>query len=192
MSAAGRGAERKESDFYETPIAVCERAMPVVPMVSPDALVLDAGAGTGHWGKVMRDLYPDVYIDGIDIRDVAKPEGNAYDGWFPNKDFLSVSRAEMGTYDVVLGNPPFSQAEQFIRHAHGLISPDGVVAFLLRLSILEGKHRGENLWKELPPTEVRVFSSRPSFTGNGHTDSSAYAMFVWRRGHTGKFTGGWI
>jgi len=192
VSVAGRGAKRQPLDFYETPSAFCDAIVRVIPVRSPDAMVLDAGAGSGAWGAALKQVYPDVWLEGIDIDERPVPSSGAYDEWHPNQDFLASTQESLGTYDVILGNPPFSLAEEFVRHAHTLLAPGGVVAFLLRLNFLEGKQRGEKLWKELPLSVLHVFSSRPSFTGDGRTDASEYALFVWAKGHHGKFTGGWL
>lgn len=192
MSATRRGAERAESDFYATPFGVCEAAVRVIPLRSPDAQVLDVGAGTGAWGRAMREVFPDAYITGVDLEDREKPSGDSYDEWHGSRDFLATTQANLGTYDAVVGNPPFSQAEEFVRHAHTLVATGGSVAFLLRLAFLEGKKRGDGLWKEFPLARLYVCSARPSFTGNGKTDATAYALFVWEKGHHGKFVGGWI
>ena len=55
------------------------------------------------------------------------------------------------------------------------------VAFLLRLGFLASVQRAE-FWKQNPPTRVIVLSKRPSFTGDGKTDRSEYAFFVWEKG----------
>lgn len=79
--------------------------------------------------------------------------------------------------DLILGNPPFNDAEAHVRHALSLRPPFGCVAFLLRLAFLESKQRLP-FWREHPASKVYVLSERPSFTG-GRTDSAAYGFFVW-------------
>lgn len=219
MSATNRGGEREKNDHYGTPMSVCLKAMRVVPIVSPDVVVLDPGAGTGNWGAATRLLYPDACIDGVELRDSPDPGANSvyelaqasvadlawpgvtarplqgplYDSWQSNTDFLSTSTASLGsTYDLSVGNPPYKLAEEFVRHAMTLVSPDGHIAFLLRLSFLEGRARAAGLWKDYPLKRLHVLSKRPSFTGNSKTDAAAYALFVWQKSHKGPFTGGWL
>lgn len=77
----------------------------------------------------------------------------------------------------VIANPPYSLAEAFVR-AYGLDVARPFAAFLLRLGFLESKKRWP-LFSEHPPAAVYVLSDRPSFTGNGRTDASAYAWATW-------------
>lgn len=70
-------------------------------------------------------------------------------------------------------------AEACVRRGLRSIYGDGAVVMLLRLAFLEGQARGRGLWREHPPTRVRVLTRRPSFTGNGKTDATAYAVFEW-------------
>lgn len=88
-----------------------------------------------------------------------------------------------GSYDLILGNPPYNLAETHARHALSLRSRFGAVAFLLRLAFFESKERID-FWDEHPASKVYVLSERPSFTG-GKTDNSAYGFFVWANWHRG-------
>ena len=84
-------------------------------------------------------------------------------------------------YDLVIGNPPYKYAEPFVRRALDRTRTHGYVVFLLRLAFLEGRDRSKGLWQEYPPQTVAVCGARPSFTGNGKTDATAYAVFVWQK-----------
>lgn len=78
--------------------------------------------------------------------------------------------------DVVITNPPFSLALEFLTKA---LAECHTVVFLLRLNFLGAQKRRE-FWQENPPSHLFVQSQRPSFTGGG-TDSTEYAWFVWDR-----------
>lgn len=56
------------------------------------------------------------------------------------------------------------------------------VAFLLRLGFLESAER-VNFWKTYPCESVWISQERPSFTADGRTDGTAYALFVWSGRH---------
>lgn len=95
-------------------------------------------------------------------------------------------------YDCVIGNPPYKYAEAFVRLSLEHTVEGGYVVFLLRLAFLEGQERGAGLWKEYPPKQVAVCSQRPSFTGDGKTDATAYAVFVWQKGYSGSTSLTWL
>jgi hypothetical protein len=81
-------------------------------------------------------------------------------------------------WDLIIGNPPFSLALEFVERSL-FFNDEATVAFLLRLSFLESAARFRTgIWAEL--ARVHVLAERPSFTGNGRTDASAYAWFVWK------------
>jgi hypothetical protein len=76
--------------------------------------------------------------------------------------------------DLILTNPPFSMALEFIKHS---IPRCNTCIMLLRLNYL-GSITRHQFWKENSPTALFVLSKRPSFTGSG-TDATDYAWFVW-------------
>jgi len=170
---------RDEHDHYPTPTPLVKAALEHehVYFRRQAHTCLDVGAGSGVWGQALASLYPDMHVTGIDIRDIPIPV--AYDEWVPNTDYLSWTPTR--EYDVVIGNPPFVFAEEFVRRGHAQLTQNGTMVLLLRLAFLEGQSRMAGLWKELPPDHVAVCGARPSFTGDGKTDATAYAVYYWRK-----------
>lgn len=88
---------------------------------------------------------------------------------------------------VIITNPPFALAEEFVRKSR---KEAAYVVMLLRLSFLASKRRHGWLSYDMP--DVYVLPQRPSFVRNakGHAgvDSSEYAWFFWdsARRTTGK------
>jgi hypothetical protein len=158
--------------------------------------IFDPGAGTGHWGQVAREFWPDAHITGLDKRDLPHPE--SYDRWLPETLFPDClaglpERAEWwpstnpwdGPFDLVAGNPPFGLAEEFIRGALTMVPRHGQVLFLLPLRFLEGIGRATGLLAEHPPRFVHVCSKRPSFQADGKSNTVAFAVFNWQKGWQG-------
>lgn len=88
-------------------------------------------------------------------------------------------------YDLILGNPPYADGEEFVEEAMKNLREGGVLAYLLRLAFCEGQDRSKGLWTKYPPHTVAVAAKRPSFTGNGKTDATAYAMYYFIKGYKG-------
>lgn len=176
---------RSPRDLYETPLALAEAAMmKIVPnkkIMTSQFSVLDAGCGTGVWGEAINHFFP--VVDGIDLE--PRIGNTQYYDSIITMDYLHYFPDEK--YNIILGNPPYSLAEEFIRHSFELLREKGSVYFLLRLSFLEGIRRGRGLFKEFPLKKVYVCSRRPSFfssDGEHHTtDTLAYALFLWQKGY---------
>lgn len=216
MSATNRGTEREDLDSYFTPLDVTRA---IVRRLLADGLiwkgwqqgegaqnlsVLEPSVGKGAFVQAAMDLLDPDVIDVVDL--VIRPEIKELDISHEfETDFLAFRPTHTSqAYDLILGNPPFSEAEQHIRHALPMLTPQGRLAFLLRVNFLEGKQRHKSFWKEFPPEFVYVLDKRPSFTTrlrpkinkktgelvlkkNGEPvmvktqhDSIAYGVFVWR------------
>jgi len=186
---------RAERDFYPTPHELCRVAIAefLKDENNPDLYTsLDAGAGNGVWGKYYRMWKDRDVLFGVEIDDVERPKW--YDFWI-KQDYLEFE-PEYDKFELIFGNPPYSLAEEFIRHSMTLLGEDGYVYFLLRLAFLESKKRHFGLFTEYPPKRVYVLSRRPSFfstkTNSKTTDTLAYAMFLWQNGWHGKTELEWL
>lgn len=80
-----------------------------------------------------------------------------------------------GKADLIITNPPFSKASDFIEYAMPRCK---TLILLLRLNFLASQKRYP-LFKENKPDALFVLSKRPSFNGKG-TDNADYAWFVWQ------------
>lgn len=176
MSRAVARSERVPLDAYYTPDPLA-RALVSVLSIEPGAHVVEPSVGGGAFVRALRAFVPGVRVVGLDIDPDAPglAECDAHrvgdwPAWAP-----SLARPEW-----VVGNPPYSHAQQHIGAALA-VAPR--VAMLLRLAMLESSKRldwwageaGERL------EAVYVLAERPSFTRGG-TDSAAYGWFVWGPG----------
>jgi hypothetical protein len=176
---------RRDYDHYPTPQHTVLGALGLIEKAP--GRILDVGAGDGTWGRVARQLWPACHLEGIEVRFDEKPSD--YDEWHIG-DF-AVSQPN-GRFDLVMGNPPYSHAENFVRRGYNLLSVGGSLVFLLRLAFLEGQARRDGLFHEIPPYQVAVCSKRPSFSGNGRTNATAFAVFHWRAGYGGTPILSWL
>jgi len=163
-------------DFYETP-PWCVRA--ILPHLPAAAKILDAGCGTGAILREIVKAWPDREICGIE-----KEPGRcrvAEDAALPALlgDFLLCT----DRFDLIVSNPPYSHALQFVQKAQDLAP---VVCMLLRLPWLASMKRAQ--WHRDNPSHVFVLPRRPSFTGDKRTDATEYAWFLWGAGRPGAWT----
>lgn len=138
--------------------------------------IVEPSVGGGAFLQAARLVHPDAEYTAVDM-DPAAP-GLALPGVHAvHADWLDTV-VPVGS--VIIGNPPYSVAEEHVTHA---LRYGSVVAFLLRIGFLASRKRYA-WWQANPPDEVHVISRRPSFTGGG-TDSQEYAWYVWRAGSVG-------
>ncbi len=182
VRARKRKSQRRKGDFYETPAWVVDAIVGQLP-VGGEAVILDAGAGNGAIAARLAEINPKAEIVGIEKNAelVAKARArNVFNAEFVEADFLKGSGTwTIAAPDVVIMNPPFSRAFEFIARARELVKRGGTVAALLRINTLAGRARAE--FHKKSPADVHVLAKRPSFTGGG-TDATEYGWFVWAPG----------
>lgn len=184
MSSTNRGGQRNADDFYRTEHHVTRGVLrhltrgPILDPCCGDGAILDAAKET--WGLSTMQLC------GIEIdepRGMATREKGYVCGV---RDALHETSWPHEWRRLIITNPPFSLAEDFVRRALAEAKPvGGTVAMLLRLAFLESVKRGA--FHKEHPSDVYVLSKRPSFTEDGKTDSCAYAWFVWGPDRGGRW-----
>lgn len=112
MSATNRGSTRKPHDFYPTPISTIETFLDVFPLRG-GIEVLEPGAGSGNIIKTLQK-YGDFSIDAVEIRPEEAQHLQDLGVNVIIDDFLSMDLGKK--YDLIIGNPPFNQAIEFIEN----------------------------------------------------------------------------
>jgi hypothetical protein len=158
---------RKKSDTYETPYSMTQQLLDAHP-IPKDSLIVEPACGNYAIIEVLNKngyKFPCFY-------DLAQ-----------GKDFLEETRS----FDIVLTNPPFSLAYEFIMKAKQIAQES--IIMLLPLSYLHGKSRHDNIWtdKEFPLRYVYVFTRYPMLgdplreDGKYKTGMMVYAWYVWEK-----------
>jgi hypothetical protein len=201
MSADGTHAptapdtsERQPLDAYYTPQALSDALVTVLVRDGwwRGGRVLEPSGGQGAFIRsAFGVLAPELsYIATVEVdEDRARALGRIGSEFRPVDslctDFLQLDENTWDPFDLILGNPPYSDAEAHTRAALRMRERFGVVAFLLRMGFLESEERAP-FWRKHPASKVYVLSQRPSFTGNGKTDrGQSYGWFVWATWHRG-------
>lgn len=176
MSSINRGGERRQHDAYMTPPWCVERLLEAWRPSGTLSGRVEPALGTGNILQVFRRKTACFgHWTTYDIRDVPAFAGEHHQ----NTDFLGVTKIDQNV-GLCITNPPYSLAEDFVRHAYGLY-PNAELVFLLRLAFLSTERRLK-LWRHIGVPDIYVLPNRPSFTGGG-TDSTDYAWFVWPVDH---------
>lgn len=166
-------SERRAHDAYFTPTplaaAICERLCTLIPAPSS---ILEPSAGEGVFVACAKNRWPDAMVVGFD----AQPAHAS----ITRRDFFDLG---LRNVELVLGNPPWSLADEFVAKALEVVKPGGHVAFLLRTSFWHGQGRVDALHGKTPPKWWLPLRERWSYSGDGKTDSVDSSVFIWQRGH---------
>lgn len=170
---------RDALDRYYTPDPVASRCVAALRIPTP-ARVLEPSIGAGAFARAVAAYWPGSPIDGIDADPLAAGLGALPVTRQRVGDFLEMDPIDLRVrqYALIVGNPPFRDAEEHVRRALSIVQRGGTVAFILRLAFLASAGR-RPLWRQHAPSEVWILPERPSFTDDGKTDGADYAFYVW-------------
>lgn len=180
--------ERKEFEFFTTEPGlaqkVCER---VSEVISPPAFILEPSAGAGAFVKAVRLTWPGTEIIAVEplmaARDLLREASADEVSSVTLERFVEAAPERIARADLVIGNPPFTLAEQHIRALMKRMKPGAHIAFLLRICFYGAQER-QAFWAEFPEKWMFPVSPRPSFLGEhgkGKTDGQDYAVFLWEK-----------
>ena len=199
MSSTKRGRERNRKDNYPTPKWCVKRLLEEIGAELPEGMWCEPCAGDGAIIMAVNEALPGARLrwTAIEIR----AEGVAKLKKLPMKllvlhdNTLKIMK-RVGPWEVIISNPPFSQAMEIIveamQHAKHVI-------MLLRLNFLGSEERAEFMRRTQP--DIYVLPNRPSFfkkrvrnkktgeiskTLRDVTDSIEYAWFHWWGGSSGR------
>ena len=167
-----RRKDRDANGAYFTPTETILDFLAVQDVLDPCMSVWEPACGSGNISKALISKGYNVFSSDL----------YNYGYGMTGVDFLKVSKK----FDVIITNPPYSLAEQFIERS---LEHASIVVMLLRLSFLEGQGRARGLWKHHPPHRVYICGRRPSMYKVNHIGKKnggfvAYAWYVWKKEST--------
>lgn len=176
MSATNRGSTRAGWDTYYSPKFTVDRLLDKIFL--PGGNWLEPAAGRGD---IIDFVNNHGSMNPIPTWDACEINFWSYPRVLPKVNTLYIGnyleqKLEKRKYSVIITNPPFNLAMEFIQHSMDL-EPDYIV-FLLRTNFLESSKRNDFLKNNTP--DQYTLPNRPSFTGEG-TDATSYSWLVWPR-----------
>ena len=199
MSSTNRGAARQEFDYYVTDPDEVRRFLRawqedehglqgVKRVLDPCAggntkevqweykpgVVLTVPPTEPTYPTVLREFFSGTAVRSMDVRDDAPVD---FCG-----DFLAAEDMSRLNVDLVISNPPFALALEFIQRALEIVRPGAWVVMLLRLNFF-GSQKRKPFFEQHMPERVYIHNKRMSFTPDGKADSVEYMHAVWRKGH---------
>jgi hypothetical protein len=186
MSRARAAADRVKRDAYLTPpalaLAICERLRDGWGL--QPSLVVEPSAGRGAFVAAARAVWPGARIIAIDVDERGRSAClRAGASTFVRASWPRVARSlarSRGGPMLVVGNPPYRQAQRHIDAAREQLIAGDALVFLLRLNFLGANKRAE-WWAEardIARTDTVV--PRPGFRVKKGSDATEYGVFGWR------------
>lgn len=175
---ARRPLKTRGDDLYETPESATRALLRCEALPTR---IWEPACGRGAIARLLRDKGHEVMS--TDLVDYGWQGQDA-----SRMDFLFERKAPAG-FDCIVTNPPYKNAEAFVRQAVRLCPK---VVMLLRLAFLEGEGRSGIIDSHL--ARVHVFRKRipgmyqDSYTGKRGNSAMAFAWFVWERDHCGPIS----
>jgi hypothetical protein len=175
--SANNLGQRKKSDFYETPYSITKHLLDREDFHF-NLKVCEPACGNNAIVKMLETKWEKNNITSYDIE----------------KNFLNDEQQ----YDYIITNPPFSIAQDFIKHAKKLAKIK--FAFLLPLSYLHGKKRYDEVYtdKTYGLEKVYVFTRYPMLgdalrdDGKYRTGMMVYAWYIFTREYSASPKIEWI
>lgn len=174
MSNTNRGKARNPEDFYPTEHWVTDAALKALPQLAQysDGIWCEPAAGEGHIVQAVESFgyHPTWHL--LDLRPECKKPLQKLN---VDRSRLLITTGEMFQFwaypkavDVLITNPPYTFAEDFIRRSLLFAK---VVIMLLRLNYIGSEER-EDLFDMFPP-DLYPVHPRP------FPDATEYAWFTW-------------
>jgi hypothetical protein len=170
MSSTNRGSKRSPADNYETPSWCAHRLLEHLPL--PGGRWFEPAAGNGAIIEAINEMRSDILWSANELREECKDDLEKLEAEVSIGDFFDVPLE--GRYDVIITNPPFRLAQQFVLKC---LEHSDIVVMLLRVNFIGSAKRSKFMREHAP--DVYTLPNRPSFMGGGKTDSPEYGWFVW-------------
>ena len=208
----GKGkSDRQENDFYATdPKAIealfnapCFSHTQVTELYLKNAkndpyfYFWEPAAGNGNLSNWLRDN--GYHTIASDLKYRGCTDGSIIDGLdflktYPYNKFKGAAAHPF----VIITNPPYSLATEFIEHALGILPDGGLYIALMNINYLAGQKRHQEIYSKGSLREIYVFSKRIVCWKNGERPKDKcgsianYAWYVFQKGYNGQPTLYWL
>ena len=189
LAGGNSTSKREEHDFYATDPQTVRLFLNEFHKDNRlEGDILEPACGQGHIAKVLKEMYPNNHIEGVDLIDRGYGQGGI--------DFITYKFNRK--FDTVITNPPFSLAKEFIEK--GLEVSNKYVIMLCKIQLLEGAKR-KDMFLNTPLKYIYVHTTRQATWKEGKpTDSKGkkwattmcLAWFVWDKEYEGEPVIRWI
>lgn len=145
---------KKDQQFFATPKRLAEAVCRAVgldasrPVMEPAPRVLEPSAGDGALADIARAAGAEVVVVENWTPNVLALQAKGYE--VIDRSFLDCTPAELGTFDLIVANPPFSRGMDIrhVEHMWEFLRPRGRLSVLMSTSWIGGSQRTQALFQE--------------------------------------------
>lgn len=170
MSTVWHPEQRAAGDFYTTDPAAVEALLRSGCVATRYNTVWEPACGNGRISEVLNKYFDTVVSTDLYDRDYGTS----------GIDFLE-TKSMPDRCDIIITNPPYSLADEFVKHAMDILPYGGTYWALMNLSYLAGKKRKTEIYDHRYLRKVLIFSGRINCYKNdiqtGHSSPVNYAWF---------------
>ena len=156
--------------------------------------IWECACGTGNLVDVL--LQRGYYAVWTDLKD---RKYGKYRGMY-GRSFLDITQLFCMKYNVgvILTNPPYSLATEFIEHALEILPDNGLYIALMNITYLAGQKRYKRVYRYGNLREVYIFSKRVNCYRNNDKEEYGsqamvdFAWYVFQKGYCGQPTIYWL
>ena len=180
---------KKDSQFFRTPQALAEvvcraagldASRPVLEPSPRRLRVLEPSAGDGALSDIARAAGADVVVVENWAPNVLALKGKGYD--VIDRSFLDCTPAELGMFDVIVANPPFTRGMDIrhVEHMFSFLVPGGKLSVLMSTSWIGGSQRTQALFQDFLEQHGATIERIPAgtFKESGTNVATAHVVFT--------------
>jgi tRNA1(Val) A37 N6-methylase TrmN6 len=130
---------RNKCDFYATPIDTITNLLNHLDLTNYGPLILEPSAGNGNISKLIKTAYPNKHLTSLEIRSEEEQNLQSCSDEVIICDYLQYDTKSK--YDIIITNPPYSLAIEFVKKSLSLLNDKGILVLLLRTAFLESKRK---------------------------------------------------
>lgn len=169
---SGEIMDPNEFEFFPTPPELCSRVMELADLVNGKAArVLEPSAGVGALCMAVHVLQPQAHITCVEAfpPNVEKLLYKRYE--VIEGDFLKMHPDELGMFDRIVMNPPFSKRKdiQHVSHAMRFLAPGGKLVAIMSAGVKFREDRIGKQFREMVSLHCGTIEENPagSFKSSG-------------------------
>ena len=172
--------DKKKYQFFATPASLAKEMVDTAQITSKSR-VLEPSAGLGALANLVRPIAKECVVVELMPTNAAGLRDQGYDVF--NRDFLDLTPKELGYFDQIIANPPFTKNQDIdhILYMYSFLKEGGILISLSSKSWLTGSQKKQRAFREwLEETEASIREVSPGVFKDSGTNVGASLIIIER------------